>query len=365
MSAFGFGPCFINKVKVLYCDIQSVLKINGGLSAPFQVQRGVRQGCALSGMLYSLAIEPLLHKLRSDLKGLTIPGCNAPLKLSAYADDVVILVDSQQDIDMLVKDVVQFGSISSAKVNWDKSEALSVGGLEKKLSLPGGLIWKTRGLKYLGVFLGDQSFVLKNWENVLEKVKGRLARWKWIITKMSYRGRVLITNNLVSSTLWHRLSCVDPPPDLLSKIQALLVNFFWDRLHWVPQSVLFLPKDDGGQGLIHLSSRAAAFRFQFLQRFLCGPADLVWRPLACTILSQLGGLGLNRSLFLMDLKQPDIKELPDFYRGLFKVWSLLKKKRLGHTQLNVLAAPGTSSLWDPSQCSLSGWADSAPAVLCV
>ena len=68
-------------------------KSNGGLCSPFQVQRGDKQGCALSGMLFSLAIEPLLHKLRADLQGLTIPGYNAPLKLSAYANDVVILVD--------------------------------------------------------------------------------------------------------------------------------------------------------------------------------------------------------------------------------------------------------------------------------
>ena len=97
-------------------------------------------------MLHSLAIEPLLHKLRADLQGLTIPGCNAPLKLSAYADDVDI------DIDVLVRDVVQFGLISSAKVNWDKSEALSVVGVEKKLSLPVGLIWKTGGEIFRSVF---------------------------------------------------------------------------------------------------------------------------------------------------------------------------------------------------------------------
>ena len=46
---------------------------------------------------------------------------------------------------MLVKDVIRWGSISSAKVNWDKSEAVSVGGVERKLSVPGGLIRKTGG----------------------------------------------------------------------------------------------------------------------------------------------------------------------------------------------------------------------------
>ncbi len=43
------------------------------------------------------------------------------------------------------------------KVNWSKSEALSIGGvMEKKFQLSAGLNWKTDGgLKYLGVFLGE------------------------------------------------------------------------------------------------------------------------------------------------------------------------------------------------------------------
>ena len=100
-----------------------------------------------------------------------------------------------------------------------------------KLVLPKGLMWKTGGIKYLGVFLGNDTVLHKNWDNVLEKFEGRLRRWSWLLPRMSYRGRALIINNLVSSSLWHRLACVDPPPNLLSK---MLVNFFWDKLHWIP-----------------------------------------------------------------------------------------------------------------------------------
>ena len=60
MGKFGFSAGFIAKIKVLYSDVESVLKFNGSLSAPFRVCRGVRQGCALSGMLYALSLEPLL-----------------------------------------------------------------------------------------------------------------------------------------------------------------------------------------------------------------------------------------------------------------------------------------------------------------
>ncbi len=57
---------------------------------------------------------------------------------------------------------------------------------------------------------------------------------------MSYRGRVLVLNNLVASLLWHQLACLDLPSDLLVQIQSPIVKFFWNGLHWVPQSVLFL-----------------------------------------------------------------------------------------------------------------------------
>lgn len=150
--------------------------------------------------------------------------------------------------------------------------------------------------------MGDDSvFLQKNWEGVLEKVKGRLDKWKWLLPNMSYRGRTLIVNNLVASSLWHRLACVDPSSQFLSEVQATLVNFYW-----VPQSILYLPKEEGGQGLIHLQSRVAAFRLQFVQRFLDGSTNCSWCSATCTILRTVGGSGLDKSLFLMDPTKLDL-----------------------------------------------------------
>ena len=323
LAAFGFSPDFINKIQVLYCGIQSILKVNGDLCAPFKVHRGVRQGCALSGMLYSLAIEPLLVKLRKDLLGVGIPNCDHVFKLSAYADDVAVLVSGQRDINMMLKMFDDFRGVSSAKVNWLKSVAMLVGNWsDGEPSLPDGLTWTRNGFKYLGVFLGNDLFIQKNFEGVVEKIKGRLDKWTFLLHKTSYKGRVLIVNNLVASSLWHRLACVDPPTHLLSKIQSILVDFFWDKLHWVPQSVLFLPKEEGGHGLVQLQSRTAAFRVQFLQRLLTGTVDSNWKYAACAILQTFDGLGLDRPLVWMDPKTLNLSKFPVFYRNLFKVWSL-------------------------------------------
>lgn len=53
MERFGFSAGFIAKIKALYCEVESVLKL-----FPFRVCKGVRQGCALPGMLYKLSLEP-------------------------------------------------------------------------------------------------------------------------------------------------------------------------------------------------------------------------------------------------------------------------------------------------------------------
>ncbi len=51
LEVFGFSQSCIAMIQVLYRDIESLLNINGGLSAPFKVQMGIRKGCSLSGIL--------------------------------------------------------------------------------------------------------------------------------------------------------------------------------------------------------------------------------------------------------------------------------------------------------------------------
>lgn len=127
LSEFGFSPGFIKMIGVLYAYIESILKINGGLSVPFKITRGIRQGCALTGMLYALAIEPLLLRIRANIDGWNIPQSEYKIKLSAYADDIVVMIKNQEEVNTLQVILKEFGILSSAKVNWCKSEAI-VGG---------------------------------------------------------------------------------------------------------------------------------------------------------------------------------------------------------------------------------------------
>ncbi len=54
--------------RLMYSDIYSMLRVNGTLTRPFSVMRGIRQGCPLSGLLDAISVSGLLYAI--SLSGL-------------------------------------------------------------------------------------------------------------------------------------------------------------------------------------------------------------------------------------------------------------------------------------------------------
>ena len=69
LQRFGLSSGRIAKIKVLYEDIESVLKMNGGLCKPFKVTR---------------AIEPTLHNICSFIDGLFLSDSNTHLNSTVF-----------------------------------------------------------------------------------------------------------------------------------------------------------------------------------------------------------------------------------------------------------------------------------------
>lgn len=116
LKCYGFGEKFLSWIKVLYHDASCLIKVGGGLSVPVKMEKGIRQGCPMSGQLYSLAIEPLLC-IRKKLKGIVISGGlrKEAFVLSAYADDVAVVIKNTEDVQCLEESLEMYGKLSSAK----------------------------------------------------------------------------------------------------------------------------------------------------------------------------------------------------------------------------------------------------------
>jgi hypothetical protein len=89
LEAFNLPHTFIKMLKALYQNATTRVAINGVLSEPFKIQRGIRQKDPLSCPIFDLAIEPLACMIREDqnIKGLSIPGIDEPIKANFFADD--------------------------------------------------------------------------------------------------------------------------------------------------------------------------------------------------------------------------------------------------------------------------------------
>ena len=339
LEACGLGTNFRAYVSLLYSNIFSIFKINNELVSPIQVQRGVRQGCPVSGLLFSLVIEPLLILFRKNLSGVTVSTGIPSIVVSAYADDVAVVIKNDNDISAFVKCLNLFCLASSLNCNWNKSKALWVPSLKNNplgtrlvppVHLPSKLKWVEEGVKYLGVFLGSPFYVLKNWDGMVEHVKKRLGLWKRALPHLSYRARVLVVNNLVASSLWHKFICLQPPEVLLKAVQRLLVDFFWSGFHWLQPNVICRPLAEGGQGLVDIKSRIMAFRLCSTQ-MLMHEKQLLSRLLARHILQQASGLGYSLELFLIKLQHVDISHLSTFYQSLLNAWQSLSVSRQQET----------------------------------
>ena len=67
---------------------------------------------AMSGMLYSLSIEPMLHNVSGFIDGLFLPYYSSNFISSAYADDIIIFIKNQEDINKFGQIVKTYEDLS-------------------------------------------------------------------------------------------------------------------------------------------------------------------------------------------------------------------------------------------------------------
>lgn len=90
LKKFGFGPNFITWIRVLYSSPLAAVHTDINLSPFFELQRGMRQGCPLSPLLFALAIEPLAIAIRQCVHIKGIHRGDLAHKISLYADDMFV-----------------------------------------------------------------------------------------------------------------------------------------------------------------------------------------------------------------------------------------------------------------------------------
>ena len=180
LELFGFGPWFRACIATLYEGSYMQVLVNDFLSDPIPLARGVRQGDALSPMLYVLCVEVLACKIRAsnDIEGFLLPGAGGlQFKVCQYADDTTVFVKSERSLYALFDIISDFERGSVAKLNRAKTEALWLGAWRERPDQPLGLMW-VKKMKILGVFFGTLNVDRDNWDPRISKLDKCVSSWK-------------------------------------------------------------------------------------------------------------------------------------------------------------------------------------------
>ena len=163
LEKFGFGPNFQHWIKTFYNNVASSVKVNGWLTAFIPIERGLRQGYALSMPLYVLTAELLATHIRTHqgVNGFQHP--QATPKISQYADDTTLLLAD----DTSITNAFQiFQAASGARINLQKCKGLWSGSYPARSDSSTPFEWTNTSVpdKLLGLYVRNTDSTNQNLE---------------------------------------------------------------------------------------------------------------------------------------------------------------------------------------------------------
>ena len=154
-----------------------MVQVNGKHLGSFTIKLSVRQSCFLSPLLYIVALEPLLCRLRNEkanpaLIGVPFFGC-VQARVSALANAITVFMSHRSDIEAVKKALTRHKQMTGAKVNFDTSENLRLGTWRGGFPLPEPFRWSEGPVRIFGVWFGSDLQREQNWL----KVQRHERRW--------------------------------------------------------------------------------------------------------------------------------------------------------------------------------------------
>ena len=283
LRRLGIPRKFITWIKLLYKDARIRPFINGFMGPEIRVQCGVRQGDPLSCPLFLVIIEGLACAIMaSTITGKVVNG--VPLKTTMYADDTTVILQSQEEVAVLLSILKRYGKASGSRVNWPKSFLLRMGALELYLPEVQTISAETR-YEHLGIPVGeDLEMPLKAfWDNMLQKFRKISAQW--MKCHMSLQGRVLVANAMMMSITRYALRFLDPPVGVIKDLSKEYYRLVWDdrASGTIKDLYACCPISKGGIGCFDLATVADASVIAMVVRSLKRPED-TWVQLGNDIL---------------------------------------------------------------------------------
>ena len=337
MDRMEFNPRWTQQVMSLNLNASAAIIINGEQSKPFQLQRSVRQGCPLAPYLFLLTVDVLGQMLQhptSQVQGLRLPD-NSTITNQMFADDTLLLLDGTPDnMDRAINVIDLFGAASGAKLNLHKSIGLWISHTARPWSWgeDTGLKWLAPGevTRYLGYPFGIHIPQKEKDGKMLAQIRKHLHRWAG--NKLSLAGRIMVSNQVILSSIWYLASCSDFSGQALKLARATVRNYIWSgrrescaraRVKW---ATAVLPIVRGGIKILDPQWQASALLVKLLLRGMTAGYE-PWKVLVRYRVSQTqqsrSGRWPAHANWIMNSSKL-VKQGSTMWQGVMKAWSTIQ-----------------------------------------
>ncbi|XP_028089315.1 uncharacterized protein LOC114289749 [Camellia sinensis] len=262
MANLGFGERWIRWIKTCVTTTRVSVLVNGSPTNEFCPQKGLRQGDPLSPFLFNVAAEGLnllleRAKRLGVIKGATVGSTGLKLSHLQFANDTLLFCAAELEEIVNVKRILRcFEVMSGLTINFHKSVVCGVGINDDQVQVLASsmhCVTQKLPIKYLGLPLGANPRRTKTWQNVVDKVKSRLALWKRKL--LSFASRLTLVKSVMDSLPGYYISIFKLPKGIAKEIDKLKAAFLWGssefrrKIHMVKWTDVTLSKDKGGLGI--------------------------------------------------------------------------------------------------------------------
>ena len=264
LIAYGFGPAFIRIFQTLYTNITARILINGFASESIKIERGVKQGDALSCAIFIICIDPLIRNLNENrrIKEVKIRRNNKTIdeiefKSAAYADDISVICEKSSDcVQQVFYEYERLTRRSGLELNADKTEILNMN--NKKIDK---VAFKYNGntfaiktvdkIKICGLYYccnPQEEYQL----NVLEKIEKLNLKMKmWSHRHLTMEGKVLIVKTFGLSQIIYNMQSYGFDNAELISAERMIFKFLWstkDNQNGIDRIKRSIMKNDYSKG---------------------------------------------------------------------------------------------------------------------
>ena len=179
--------------------------------------------------LYVLTAETTAVNIGTNrrIHGIVHPGSKEELKLFQFADNTTLLLTDDESINEIFNILDQCERAPGAKKNKSKCKGLWCGSFNHRTDQLCGFDWYNDFIpdKILGQCFGNLDVLRKNWQVKIHKMNNIIGAWSrrdW-----SFKGRTVLINTLLMSTLWYNVISLAVPSWACQQIAQAIYCFFW------------------------------------------------------------------------------------------------------------------------------------------